>query len=139
MSDPRCSWSGMMARCHHKSNHKYKRYGGRGISVCERWHDYENFKKDMGERPEGTSLDRINNDGDYCPENCRWATHKEQNRNRSDNRRIEFNGETKTLPEWADIAGISRTAFKRRLERGWDFKRALSQPLTEQNHGKRNP
>lgn len=120
----------MIARCYHPSCHKYPRYGGRGIKVCERWKSsYENFLSDMGERPEGCSLDRINNDGDYCPENCRWATARQQNRNRSDNRLLTINGETKTLPEWADAAGISRSTFKRRLEHGWTPEEALSTPL----------
>lgn len=123
-----------MARCYHATNHKYHRYGGRGINVCERWHKYENFLADMGRRPEGTSLDRIDNDGNYCPENCRWATPQQQNRNGSDNRKIEFKGVVRTLPEWADIAGLSRTTLKRRLERNWDFERAITQPLQEQNH-----
>jgi hypothetical protein len=71
----------MLDRCRNENNKNYKNYGGRGISVCERWYSFENFYADMGDRPENLSIDRINNDGNYEPGNCRWATHKEQMNN----------------------------------------------------------
>ena len=78
-------WKGMHARCYNPSHESYKRYGGRGIAVCTRWFNFENFLKDMGLPPAGLTIERKNNDGDYCPSNCKWATQKEQQNNRSNN------------------------------------------------------
>lgn len=124
------SWMHMKARCENPKNKAYPRYGGRGIAVCERWQTFEHFFADMGRRPSPAhTLDRIENDGDYRPGNCRWATRKVQNRNRSSNRRVEFNGVSKTFSEWAEGGPVSQQLFRTRLLRyGWPFERALREP-----------
>lgn len=112
------TWVGMKQRCSDPANPGYKNYGGRGIKVCKRWSDsFEAFLEDMGEKPSpNLSIDRINNDGDYEPENCRWATQKEQCRNTRWARLIPFNGETLTITEWADRLGITRERLRQRLQ-----------------------
>lgn len=124
-------WRSMLQRARGQSGtEQHKRnYAGRGISVCERWLDFALFLADMGERPLGTSLDRIDNDGHYCPENCRWATPVEQARNRRSNRLIEYRGCALTVAEWSDITGISRTTIRCRLEMGWPPERVLEEPV----------
>lgn len=96
----------------------YKKYGSRGIGVCERWKTFEHFLEDMGERPEGMTIDRIDSRGDYCKENCRWATQKEQQRNKCNNRMITFRGETRCLAEWAELLGIKYNTAHNRFRRG---------------------
>jgi len=119
-------WQHMMERCYNSSCKEYKYYGGRGIKVCERWHKFENFYKDMGNKPEGMTLDRKNNDGDYCLENCRWATKEEQANNKRNNHWIEYQGETKTLAQWARSLDIKAATLGRRLRVGWSIERALT-------------
>lgn len=125
------TWHLMIQRCKNKNATAYDRYGGRGIKICDRWlgmYGFRNFYEDMGSRPEGYTLDRIDNDGDYCPENCRWATSKTQNRNRSNNALITYNGETKTLKEWSEILGLSYGMLvMRHCKYGWTGDR-LFQP-----------
>lgn len=96
-------WNGMRQRCLNKNFRDYHRYGGRGITMCERWLEYENFLADMGSPPKGHSLDRIDNNAGYSPDNCRWATKLVQQRNRRNTRFLTLNGETKTLAEWCEI------------------------------------
>lgn len=122
------SWANMMYRCYDPQEAYYHRYGARGIKVCERWHDLKNFFEDMGERPEGQTLERINNDGDYEPGNCKWASPLEQSQNTSFNRQLTFNGLTLCLSEWARRAGIKRNTIEGRLDRGWSIEQALTIP-----------
>ena len=104
------SWNSMKNRCTNPNHISYANYGGRGISICDRWvNSFENFLYDMGERPTGKTLDRINTNGIYEPLNCKWSTLKEQQRNRRYVRKMEYNGEIKTLPEWCDILNLNKT------------------------------
>lgn len=129
MSDGKAhrKWMSMRERCYSKTNYQYFRYGGRGIKVCDRWQVFINFYADMGECPEGMTLDRIDVNGDYSPENCRWATMKEQCRNRRTNKLITFKGQTKPLAMWAEELGIKQTTLQMRLSKyKWPIERALS-------------
>jgi hypothetical protein len=118
-------WRGMLARCSNKNLDEFPRYGGRGIKVCERWHSFENFYADMGKRPAGCTLDRVDNDGDYEPANCRWATRREQQNNRCNTARLTVAGTTRSLSQWCDVLGLARSTVRSRLERGWSDERAL--------------
>lgn len=120
-------WQGMVDRCHNPNNQSYKWYGGRGIKVCRRWRNSpKTFLNDMGERPKGLSLDRINNDGNYEPSNCRWATTKQQMRNYRRNKMITFNGETLALIDWAERLGMDHKTVGGRLRSGWSIDAALT-------------
>lgn len=110
-------WKGMMARCHDPAARGYERYGARGITVSQRWVTVTAFVKDMGHPPIGMTLERIDNDGPYSPDNCRWATPVEQAHNRRSNRFVTFQGETLCVSEWAKRIGINRTTLLRRLRR----------------------
>jgi hypothetical protein len=119
-------WSSMKERCQ-RANHKaYNHYGGRGITVCERWQTFENFYADMGPRPDGMTLERINNDKGYSPENCKWATWIEQRGNTRSTNFIEHNGETKTARQWCAGSQVAPKVFVRRLSQGWTFDEALN-------------
>lgn len=123
------TWTSMIARCQNQNNKRFKDYGGRGIKVCERWHKFENFLADMGEAPEGLTIDRKENDKGYYKENCRWATIKEQNNNKSNNRYFTFNGKTQNLEKWTKELGFKKTSIMSRINRGWSIERALSTPM----------
>lgn len=132
------SWRSMRNRCRNPKAPIYKKYGARGIKVCERWDSFENFLVDMGERPEGKTLDRFpNGKGDYEPGNCRWATPSEQARNTSFVRIIEFNGERMPQCDWAKKIGLHRTALGLRLKK-WPLEKALTTPRFDANdHGRK--
>lgn len=122
------AWRSMRARCKTPSNASWDRYGGRGITVCQRWDlSYDDFVSDMGLAPEGKSIDRIDVNGNYEPSNCRWATMVEQQNNRSTNKLLTHNGMTKTQAEWAKEVGINQDTLHRRLHiYKMDVARALS-------------
>lgn len=122
------SWKAMHRRCKDASTACFKQYGGKGIIVCERWSSFENFLSDMGARPDGTSLERINNEGNYEPSNCRWATPKEQNRNTSRNIMLTAFGQTKCLQDWSKQFNISRASIQWRINHGYCVEDAISLP-----------
>jgi hypothetical protein len=122
-------WRGMHTRCYNANHETYPKYGARGIRVCERWHTFENFLADMGNAPTAEhSIERINNDGNYEPGNCRWATTKEQARNRRSSRYLEHDGERLTVAEWAERMGVSAWVIENRLRRGWPTGRIFEPP-----------
>lgn len=121
-------WCSMLARCNNPNTKAFKDYGGRGVTVCRRWLKFENFLVDMGEKPEGLTLDRKNNNKNYSKRNCRWVTRKDQNRNRRSNIHLTHKGKTKLLVEWAELLGFSRSALYHRYDRGWPVDRILTQP-----------
>ena len=132
------AWQQMIGRCYDPLNRKYKDYGGRGIKVCDRWICRRLFIEDMGDRPEGKTLNRIDNDGPYSPDNCEWATYQEQAMNRRNNRKLSFNGETKCLSEWSRVVGIRRETLQKRLLYGWTIEQALTTPVSAHNRSLEN-
>jgi hypothetical protein len=131
------AWDKMTRRCTDQRLWNYRRYGGRGITVCERWtgeNGFANFLADMGPRPgDGYSLDRTDNDRGYCPENCRWATRIEQGSNKSNNHRLTFQGETLTSAEWSRRLGLARYTIERRTRAGWSAEETLTTPSRIKN------
>lgn len=127
------AWSHVKNRCLNTNDPNYQRYGGRGISVCERWlQSFPNFLADMGRKPTPAhSIDRIDNDGNYEPGNCRWATKAQQSANTSRNRPITMGAETRLITEWETVTGIDHQTIAARLGRGWPVEAALSTPVGE--------
>lgn len=119
-------WRGMRQRCESPSHNAYHRYGGRGIYVCQRWQSFENFLADMGQPAPGMTIERVDNDGPYSPENCRWASRAEQASNRAVNRNITWNGETLNLSQWSERTGIHRNTLERRVDLGWPLDRVFA-------------
>lgn len=127
-SDVYTIWAGMLNRCKNASNPGFKNYGGRGISVCQRWQDsFENFLTDMGPRPSSRhTVERIDNDGNYAPDNCRWATYTEQARNRRNNAKVTIGGRTVTVAQAAEEAGMGVRKLRKRINSGVDPELAVS-------------
>jgi hypothetical protein len=122
-------WGGIFERCENTKNQAYENYGGRGITVCERWRVFENFLEDMGEPAAGMTIDRLNNDEGYSKENCEWRTSKEQARNRRNTVILTYNGITLTLIEWAEMLDLSYRTLRARHYNGWPTERILTEPI----------
>lgn len=140
-SPTRLSWVAMKERCYRTTHENYPQYGGRGISVCERWRkSFKNFLADMGERPAGMTLDRYpNTEGNYEPGNCRWATMKQQQRNRKDRVQYEAFGKRQTLPEWAEEYGLPVELVRQRITKyRWPLVEALTMTVVTV-HGTKRP
>ena len=133
-------WSMMKERCFNSKRREYHRYGGRGITVCPEWLDSKTFIEwalSNGYSDELT-LDRIDNDGNYCPQNCRWISKKAQGQNRGNNRLITYDGKTKTITQWAEYSGLPYYILKKRIDKlGWPFERAISEPIHQNVSNKR--
>lgn len=130
-------WRSIVFRCINPKSPAYPRYGGRGVTVCERWRrSVHAFLEDMGPRPTPKhTVERVDNDGNYEPGNCRWATRKEQGRNKpGQNVRLTCGGRTKLLTEWAEETGMSVQTLWARLKRGWDHEKALTTPVRKGNY-----
>lgn len=123
-------WQDMIRRCQNPKNKAFKNYGGRGIKVCERWFEFENFLADMGEPPSKKhSIDRKDNNGNYEPSNCKWATPMEQQNNRRNNRLITYQGKTQSMSMWCRELHISTSAVYNRLARHWSIEKIFSTPV----------
>lgn len=123
------AWRGMKSRCLNPKHRAYHRYGRKGVIICDEWiNSFESFYNDMGEKPKGLTLDRINGNKGYFKENCRWATYKQQARNMKCNRIIEYKGERKTLAEYAEKFGLNPTTLLYRIKANWPIEKALTKP-----------
>lgn len=128
------TWISMRSRCNDKNKDSYKHYGARGIKVCKRWDDFTLFLQDMGDRPKGTTLDRIDNDGDYEPNNCRWASKEVQTFNRRGNKILTHNNISMRVVDWARVTGIKYNTLNARVGLlGWNHKDALTRPVEHKN------
>ena len=123
------TWRSMKIRCTNPQHPSYKHYGDRGIGYCKRWEVFANFLEDMGVRPEGKTLERLDNHKDYSPENCTWATKYQQSLNRDITVWIEHDGRKQCLSDWARETGIKLTTIKYRIDAGWSAERALTAPI----------
>lgn len=128
-------WWAMITRCQNPKCKAFKNYGGRGITVCERWQKFENFYADMGDRPEGKTLERDDNSKGYSPNNCVWADRKTQGRNKRGIRMVTVNGVSKPMSEWADESGVAIGTIWQRLNKGWTAEEAVLTPIITKRKG----
>lgn len=128
-------WNSMRARCENKNVAAYPDYGGRGITVCNRWMKFENFLADMGKPPHGMTLERRDNDKGYCPDNCLWADRKAQGRNKRGIRTLCVKGIEKPLVVWAEEVGIDSKTIWQRLHKGWTPDEAVLIPIVTRRKG----
>jgi hypothetical protein len=130
------SWAGMVQRCTNPNAKHYDYYGGRGIAVCTEWlESFENFYRDMGDRPAGCSLDRIDSSGNYCKENCRWSTASEQQNNMRSNRTLTYDGRTMTVAQWIKELNLNSNTTRKRLRLGWTAEEVLTTPVGSKQRG----
>jgi hypothetical protein len=124
------AWIGMKGRCENPNNASFKNYGGRGIKICDRWRSFEAFFADMGTKPfPKASLERIDNNADYAPENCKWASANEQLNNTSRNVRITFDGVTQNLFQWLRVYNVQPSTYYARIKSGWTREDAIKKPV----------
>ena len=126
-------WANIKQRCHNPDNPRYKDYGGRGITMCERWHTFEHFYADVGDRPDGLSLDRIDNNKGYEPGNVRWTNADTQNKNSRRATMLTYNGKTQCINDWCREIGIAYVTYKRRIRMGWTQINAATTPADKRN------
>jgi hypothetical protein len=128
----------MIERCTNEKHPHFDRYGGRGITICDRWkQSFTAFLEDMGDRPDGLTLERIKTDGNYEPGNCKWATYQEQNRNKTNGTQLTLNDETMSITEWSERLGVKRGALFARHNAGWSDERVLTTPVRLRRWGKK--
>lgn len=130
-------WSAMHERCERKSHEYFHCYGGRGIKVCEEWNDYKKFREWALNNgyAENLTLDRINVNDNYCPENCRWADWEIQQNNKRSNHNLTYEGQTKTISEWSRFTGINKTTIRARIASGWSADDVLNKPVRKRLNG----
>jgi hypothetical protein len=129
-------WAAMIQRCNNPNNCNYENYGARGISVCKEWLRFERFISDMGERPSNKhSIDRLDNDGDYTPQNCEWRTAKQQRSNTSRNVFYTYGGETMTISQWAEKMRCNKNTLRERIVKlGWSIEKAITTPVKKRTN-----
>lgn len=120
------SWCAMKKRCLYPNDKSFHEYGGSGIKICQRWFKFKNFLEDMGIRPNGKSIDRIDNNLGYFKENCKWSTDKEQALNKKSTKIITFNGQSLSISDWSRKLGMCRDSIGKRLKAGWPIEKALT-------------